>query len=138
MLKEPDYTIKEKIVSTGLMLKRTGILYKDITNSFPGDIDADVRYFDDVNIWIYLKYDISADDYSRVIEWASRLFGNGGRRSFSDTYGTFMHTFKKEFKDKNSKYQGSLTIDNCHPDNCEIIEKVETRTVFEAKCRGDK
>ena len=136
MLKQPCKTISQKIEDITLKLNRTAVMYNKIRATFPADIDAEIRYFDDINIWITLEKGASVDDCSKVIEWASLLYGNGGTRYFNEGYGEFRHKFNKTMTDEYGSYIAELVIDDYHPDNCEIIEKVETRTVFEAKCRG--
>ena len=136
MLKQPYKTISQKIEDITLKLNRTAVMYDKIRATFPADIDAEIRYFDDINIWITLEKGASVDDCSKVIEWASLLYGNGGTRYFSDDYGAFRHRFEKAMTDEYGSYVAELTIDDCHPDNCEIIEKVITKTVYESKCRG--
>jgi len=136
MLKQPYKTISQKKAGIILDLDRTAVMYDKIIETFPKVINAEIRFFDDTNIWITLAKGTSVDVCVKVIEWASLLYGNGGARYFNDDYGSFRHRFKKDMTDDNGSYVAELTIDDCHPDNCEIIEKVETRTVFEAKCRG--
>ena len=136
MLKQPYKTISQQIEDITLKLNRTAVMYDKIRATFPEEIDAVIRFFDDINIWITLEKGASVDDCSKVIEWASLLYGNGGTRYFNEGYGEFRHKFNKAMTDEYGSYIAELVIDDCHPDNCAIIEKVETRTVFEAKCRG--
>ena len=104
MLKQPHKTISQKKAGVILNLDRTAVMYDKIIETFPKEINAEIRFFDDINIWITLEKGTSVDDCSKVIEWASLLYGNGGARYFNEGYGQFRHKFKKAMTDEYGSY----------------------------------